>query len=99
MPNVLYSLNLIFLDLTVYPQFTRETLIPTRFISHFSAEGNVICILQLACDHPCIVQGHHLHRIQCSMAASGHSLYQLEVVTACSFCVAFECCNFFLEVI
>jgi hypothetical protein len=53
------------------------------FRYHLSVEGNFY-MFQSASAHPCAVQGHHLHSLQCSVAVSAHSLfilYQLKGVT------------------
>jgi hypothetical protein len=54
-------------------------------------------MFQLASAHPCAVQGHHLHSLQCSVAVSVHSfVHQLKKVTSYSFFFlgAFKCSNF-----
>jgi hypothetical protein len=83
------SLDLALPNLRVYPYFTYKPLIPTHFRSHFIVLKRIF--LHVATR---VVEGHHLHGMQCSMPLfiPRVSCY---VVTVCSFCAAFNCHSFF----
>jgi hypothetical protein len=63
-----------FRDLRVYLHFTYKTSIPMHV-------SNLILVLKRISLHlpMCVVQGHHLHGLQCSMAVSAHSLSPVSV--------------------
>jgi hypothetical protein len=66
-----------------------ETLIPTCFEYGFSIEGNFWHV-PIVCDYYLyVVQGHHLHGMQCSMALSANSLFILYVRWKCLLFVLF----------
>lgn len=89
-------LCIIFFDLTllyirVYPHFTYETLILTRFESCFSVEGNFFfCMSQLMCDH--LAQFKIIICMACSVACT---INKLGIFLICS--RQYDClCPFFV---
>jgi hypothetical protein len=92
-----YTYCIIFLDLRIYLHFRYETSIPMHvLILVLALEGN-LCVLQIACG-ALRCSSSSSARDSSLMPRSVHPLHQLEVVDACSLCVAFECRSF-LEVI